>query len=290
VLAANLQGFVQTQVVAVVTPPAQPYTPWPNPPPGAHSFLVDTNRLEQYNGTAWGPVRVAALTTTGDVLGTGALTLRSFAGAIDLAPQSARINSYGRYNALVAASGQAWSDKQLVISAGPMAAGTLNGIGFESSGLGAIILQAYTSSQSTVGFHVVNGSNSGYCSLTASNLTVPSERRLKRNVAPLAVDGGALAVVEALEPVTYTLPPPPPTEYPEGMEPPDVPATLEVAEPGPAVGFVAEDVAAAGAPAGVVNAAMGDVPMTLDLMGMVALLTAAVQELTARVATLEGAG
>jgi hypothetical protein len=305
VLAADLQGFVQTQVVAVFTTAAQRASQWPTPPRGAHSFLSDTGVLDQYNGTAWGTVAVTALVTAGAATVTGALRLvdghlnadaglylRAGTGPVNIdAPSGSTgvgnvLNAYPQVVIRNPGWGTVWNMKPLVISAGANGANPV-GITLEGqSPAGQIMFQLYTSSQTVVGFHCVKGDNSGYVSLTASNLAVPSERDLKRDVTPLELES-ALAVVDQLQPVTYTNPPPVltyPDDYPGG--PPDLPPPPE---PGVCLGLVVEDVAAAGAPRGVVHPRTADgTPATIDLMGLITLLTAAVQELTARVVTLEG--
>ncbi len=290
---------IRNRTIQVFASAAERASQWPTPPRGAISYLNDVGNLWVHNGTAWGIFPVNDLVSSAGATFTGSVrlingTINADAGlALNAGAGSRRADTNARLNLTVPAAGVNWYDKQLVVVGGNLAAGTLPGLAMEATGLGAIIFQAYTSSQSSIGFHIVNAANSAYCSLTASNLAVPSERRLKRDIQPLALEdqGGALAVVEQLQAVTFTLPPQAPIEYPPGLGPPEdeTPTQLSPPEPLPSVGFIAEEVAAAGAPVGVVNPPSEGVPATLDLMGMIALLTEAVKELTARVTALEGA-
>jgi hypothetical protein len=54
VLADDMNGFLQTQVIPVFTTTAQRDSQWPTPPQGAHCYVTALNRLQQYNGVAWG--------------------------------------------------------------------------------------------------------------------------------------------------------------------------------------------------------------------------------------------
>jgi hypothetical protein len=277
---------IRNRTVQVFATAAERAAQWPSPPKGAHSFLSDSGMLYQYSGSAWGGIAT-------DTVWLGAGSIYSGTASITLNPANItgkRVDSYGQtfVNSVGSGTGAAtWSDRSLIISSSA-AAGVPVGLSMTQGVTGtAVIWQMYTSSQTGYGFHAVNLTNASYVSGTFSNLAVPSERRLKRNISPLEVTGGALGVVEQLQAVSYTLPPPPPIEYPEGTEP-EGPVAVSTREPSPSVGFIAEDVAAAGAPLGVVNPPVENTPATIDLMGMIALLTEAIKELTARVVALEG--
>jgi len=279
---------IRNRTVQVFATAAERASQWPAPPKGAHSFLSDTGMLYEYSGSAWGGMAT-------DTIWLGAGAIYSGTASITLNPANVvgkRVDSYGQtfINSVGSGTGAAtWSDRSLIISSSA-AAGVPVGLSMTQGVTGtAVIWQMYTSSQTGYGFHAVNLTNASYVSGTFSNLAVPSERRLKRDIQPLALEGGALAVVEQLQPVSFTLPPPPPIEYPEGMQPDGMPDAREAVVMGPSVGFIAEDVAAAGAPPGVVNPPLDNTPATIDLMGMIALLTEAVKELTARVTALEAA-
>jgi len=57
VLAADMNGFLQTQVIATFTNAAQRSAQWPTPPNGALSQRLDLpGWIETYSGTAWRPI------------------------------------------------------------------------------------------------------------------------------------------------------------------------------------------------------------------------------------------
>jgi hypothetical protein len=68
-----MNGYLQTQVIPTFTTAAQRDAQWPTPPKGAHCYVTDQNRVQEYNGTAWAKLSVSpvAWTATGGSLTSG---------------------------------------------------------------------------------------------------------------------------------------------------------------------------------------------------------------------------
>lgn len=301
---------IRNRTIQVFATNAERDSQWPNAAAGSLAYITGSNAL--YQKQASGQWNNFLIGTNVDCYGLGLLAggINAAGGhsisfgsnvIITAAVGSVYLNQSGGGHSVASSGiyaqrttlGNNYNEKNLYIYSG---AGTVGqpGLSIHDQDLGAVMLQIYTSSQSTVGFHCVNSNNGGYVSLTASNLAVPSEQRLKTDIRTAEIPD-AIAAVKSLRPVHFkSLPPPgqlPPPDYlaTSGVElpPPGTPKTVPPDAPATQLGFIAEDMAAADLPPGIIYPPHGDAPATIDLMGMITLLTRAVQELSDRVMALE---
>jgi hypothetical protein len=139
-------------------------------------------------------------------------------------------------------------------------------------------LAAFKPAAGVLSFHFVNADHSAYVPIGASAFTVNSALRFKQDIATW--EGDALSIVDDLRPITYRqVDGPPPV-----ADDPDPPP---VTTPPTQLGFLAEEVDDVLPDAVTYD---DDGPLSIDLGALVTVLTRAVQQLTERVATLEGAG
>lgn len=300
---ASWGNEIRNRTAQVFATVAERTSQWPNPPDGALSYTADTGWLwvkrpapinwlvispptEVYSSVS-GWLGTLSQPTGGqfDLKSSGALNLYGGAGVGAnetkiILGNAGQINTTANLGLVVrgVVPGNTYNQKSVAVV---RLAGSAGQAGFSIQDdivSQAIQLHGYQIPAGPWGFHIINWNNSGHAGIWASNFTVTALASQLDEVQPLDVD--AVGIVERLHPVTFKQKPTPPLEYEDGRIGDTPPAPLTQ------VGLTAEDVAAQ-LPEAVVHSE-GE-PHSVDLLSLCALLTKAVQQLTDRVAALEGA-